>query len=197
MPGTANRPTCRTRPISPAWRGGPSRRSDIIEARILGLFLDSITTDHISPAGSIKVDSPAGKYLVDHKVKPIDFNQYGTRRGNHEVMMRGTFANIRLKNQMVPGVEGGFTVHYPSRRAHDDLRRGDALQDRERAAGRVRRQGIRHRLVARLGGQGHHAARRARRDRAVVRAHPPLQPGRHGRACRWCSRRARRGRRSG
>jgi aconitate hydratase len=93
----------------------PEAPTDVIDARVLGLFLDSITTDHISPAGSIKVDSPAGKYLVDHKVKPIDFNQYGTRRGNHEVMMRGTFANIRLKNQMVPGVEGGFTVHYPSR----------------------------------------------------------------------------------
>jgi aconitate hydratase len=89
--------------------------TDIIDARVLGLFLDSITTDHISPAGSIKVASPAGKYLVDHKVKPIDFNQYGTRRGNHEVMMRGTFANIRIKNQMVPGVEGGVTIHYPSR----------------------------------------------------------------------------------
>jgi len=79
------------------------------------LLLDSITTDHISPAGSIKVDSPAGKYLVGHKVKPADFNQYGTRRGNHEVMMRGTFGNIRIKNQMVPGVEGGLTVHYPSK----------------------------------------------------------------------------------
>ena len=93
----------------------PTTITDIVDARILGLFLDSITTDHISPAGSIKVNSPAGKYLVDHKVKPIDFNQYGTRRGNHEVMMRGTFANIRIKNQMVPGVEGGMTVHYPSR----------------------------------------------------------------------------------
>jgi aconitate hydratase len=93
----------------------PSPLSDIVDARVLGLFLDSITTDHISPAGSIKVDSPAGKYLVDHKVKPIDFNQYGTRRGNHEVMMRGTFANIRIKNQMVPGVEGGVTIHYPSK----------------------------------------------------------------------------------
>jgi aconitate hydratase A / 2-methylisocitrate dehydratase len=93
----------------------PAPITDIIDARVLGLFLDSITTDHISPAGSIKVDSPAGKYLIEHKVKPIDFNQYGTRRGNHEVMMRGTFANIRLKNQMVPGVEGGVTVHYPSR----------------------------------------------------------------------------------
>jgi aconitate hydratase len=93
----------------------PEPPTDVIDARVLGLFLDSITTDHISPAGSIKVDSPAGKYLVEHKVKPVDFNQYGTRRGNHEVMMRGTFANIRLKNQMVPGVEGGFTIHYPSR----------------------------------------------------------------------------------
>jgi aconitate hydratase len=93
----------------------PAPINDIVEARILGLFLDSITTDHISPAGSIKIDSPAGKYLVDHKVKPADFNQYGTRRGNHEVMMRGTFANIRIKNQMVPGVEGGVTIHYPSK----------------------------------------------------------------------------------
>jgi len=93
----------------------PGQISDIVDARILGLFLDSITTDHISPAGSIKVASPAGQYLVDHKVKPADFNQYGTRRGNHEVMMRGTFANIRIKNQMVPGTEGGVTVHYPSR----------------------------------------------------------------------------------
>ena len=92
----------------------PSPLTDIVDARVLGLFLDSITTDHISPAGSIKVASPAGKYLVDHKVKPADFNQYGTRRGNHEVMMRGTFANIRIKNQMVPGVEGGVTIHYPS-----------------------------------------------------------------------------------
>jgi aconitate hydratase len=88
---------------------------DIVDARVLGLFLDSITTDHISPAGSIKEASPAGEYLRDHQVRPKDFNQYGTRRGNHQVMMRGTFANIRIKNQMVPGVEGGVTIHYPSR----------------------------------------------------------------------------------
>ena len=93
----------------------PKPLEDIVDARVLALLLDSITTDHISPAGSIKVDSPAGKYLIDHKVKPVDFNQYGTRRGNHEVMMRGTFANIRIKNQMVPGVEGGVTIHYPSK----------------------------------------------------------------------------------
>ena len=91
----------------------PKPVEDIVGARVLGLFLDSITTDHISPAGSIKAASPAGKYLVDHGVAVADFNQYGTRRGNHEVMMRGTFANIRIKNQMVPGVEGGVTIHYP------------------------------------------------------------------------------------
>ncbi|MGZ8299300.1 MAG: aconitate hydratase AcnA, partial [Rhodoplanes sp.] len=93
----------------------PQPLTNVIDARILGLFLDSITTDHISPAGSIKVASPAGQYLIAHHVAPPDFNQYGTRRGNHEVMMRGTFANIRIKNQMVPGVEGGVTIHYPSK----------------------------------------------------------------------------------
>jgi aconitate hydratase len=78
------------------------------------MFLDSITTDHISPAGSIKRDGPAGHYLAAHGVAFHDFNSYGSRRGNHEVMMRGTFANIRIKNLMVKGVEGGVTVHYPS-----------------------------------------------------------------------------------
>ena len=92
----------------------PEPVTDIVNARILGLFLDSITTDHISPAGSIKAASPAGKYLVDKGVNVVDFNQYGTRRGNHEVMMRGTFANIRIKNQMVAGIEGGVTVQYPA-----------------------------------------------------------------------------------
>src|SRR5690606_35830120 len=80
-------------------------------ARILALLGDSITTDHISPAGAIKADSPAGHYLQGHDVEPIDFNSYGSRRGNHEVMMRGTFANIRIRNEMVPDVEGGFTRH--------------------------------------------------------------------------------------
>jgi len=88
--------------------------TDIENARILGLFGDSITTDHISPAGAIRKDSPAGRYLIEHGVAVHDFNSYGSRRGNHEVMMRGTFANTRIKNQMVPGVEGGVTVHYPS-----------------------------------------------------------------------------------
>jgi aconitate hydratase len=87
----------------------PAPVTDIENAKILALFLDSITTDHISPAGSFKASTPAGKYLTERQVAPRDFNSYGSRRGNHEIMMRGTFANIRIKNQMVPGVEGGFT----------------------------------------------------------------------------------------
>ncbi|WP_375409859.1 aconitate hydratase AcnA [uncultured Methylobacterium sp.] len=97
----------------------PAPVTDIVDARILGLFLDSITTDHISPAGNIRANSPAGAYLQEHQVRVQDFNQYGTRRGNHEVMMRGTFANIRIKNQMVRDetgqvVEGGWTLFQPS-----------------------------------------------------------------------------------
>jgi len=91
----------------------PEATTDIENARVLGVFGDSITTDHISPAGSIKKDSPAGKYLTGEGVDVLDFNSYGSRRGNHEVMMRGTFANIRIKNEMVPGVEGGVTKYYP------------------------------------------------------------------------------------
>ena len=92
----------------------PEKVNDIQGARVLALLGDSITTDHISPAGSIKADSPAGKYLIAKGVAVKDFNSYGARRGNHEVMMRGTFANIRIKNEMVPGVEGGVTKYIPS-----------------------------------------------------------------------------------
>jgi aconitate hydratase A / 2-methylisocitrate dehydratase len=88
--------------------------SDVKGARVLGIFGDSITTDHISPAGGIRASAPAGQYLQEHGVSIADFNTYGARRGNHEVMMRGTFANVRIKNLMVPGTEGGVTVHYPS-----------------------------------------------------------------------------------
>ena len=87
--------------------------SDIRGGRLLALLGDSVTTDHISPAGSIKTDSPAGRYLIEKGVKPSDFNSYGARRGNHEVMVRGTFANIRLRNQLAPGTEGGWTLHQP------------------------------------------------------------------------------------
>jgi len=89
----------------------PAPVQDIIEARPLAIFADSITTDHISPAGSIKADSPAGIFLQEHQVSKADFNSYGARRGNHDVMMRGTFANIRIKNEMLPGVEGGYSAY--------------------------------------------------------------------------------------
>src|SRR5262249_4399594 len=87
--------------------------TDISGARILGIFGDSVTTDHISPAGSIKATSPAGKYLIEKGVEPADFNSYGSRRGNDRIMTRGTFANVRIKNLMVPGTEGGITKLYP------------------------------------------------------------------------------------
>jgi aconitate hydratase len=89
--------------------------ADIKDARPLGIFGDSVTTDHISPAGAIKQSSPAGQYLISRGIKPVDFNSYGSRRGNDLVMTRGTFANVRIKNLMVPGVEGGVTVHYPDK----------------------------------------------------------------------------------
>ncbi len=103
---------------NPPYFEGMSREigavSDIHGARALAILGDSVTTDHISPAGAIKPDSPAGRYLREHGVEPADFNSYGSRRGNHEVMMRGTFANIRLRNRMAPGTEGGVTLHQPS-----------------------------------------------------------------------------------
>ena len=87
----------------------PAPVEDITGARVLAKLGDSVTTDHISPAGAIKKDSPAGRYLAEHGVEQRDFNSYGSRRGNHEVMIRGTFANIRLRNQLAPGTEGGYT----------------------------------------------------------------------------------------
>ena len=92
----------------------PKPVTDIVEARVLAVFGDSITTDHISPAGSIKATSPAGVYLRDHQVPTSEFNSYGARRGNHEIMMRGTFANIRIRNRITPEIEGGMTKHFPS-----------------------------------------------------------------------------------
>jgi aconitate hydratase len=110
----------------------PAKVTDVKGARVLGIFGDSITTDHISPAGGIRATAPAGKYLVDHGVGVGDFNTYGARRGNHEVMMRGTFANVRIKNLMVPGTEGGVTIHQPS---------GDQTSIYE-AAMRYRKEGV-------------------------------------------------------
>jgi aconitate hydratase len=146
----------------------PEPVTDVHGARVLAKLGDSVTTDHISPAGAIKGDGPAGKYLTAHGVERRDFNSYGSRRGNHEVMIRGTFANIRLRNQLAPGTEGGFTVKRVHRGRHP--------------AGHPGRQGVRLGLVAGLGGQGHRAAGRAGRPGGVVRADPPVQPHRHGRA---------------
>ena len=146
----------------------PKPLEDIVDARVLGAVP---RFDHHRPHLAGRLDQGRsrrpGKYLIEHRCEPADFNQYGTRRGNHEVMMRGTFANIRIKNQMVPGVEGGFTdaLSRRSSRCRSTTRRCNTRPSK-RAAGRVRRQGIRHRLVARLGGEGHGPARRPRRDRA-------------------------------
>ena len=104
----------RTPPYFDGMRMQPQAVDDIHGARVLALLGDSVTTDHISPAGNIKKDSPAGKYLMEHGVQPKDFNSYGSRRGNHEVMVRGTFANIRLRNLLAPGTEGGVTNYLPS-----------------------------------------------------------------------------------
>ena len=159
----------------------PTPVTDVTDARVLVMVGDSVTTDHISPAGSIGPTTPAGQYLVDHGVERRDFNSYGARRGNHEVMMRGTFANVRLRNQLAPGTEGGVTVHLPDgaetsiyeaamHYAQEDVPLV-VLAGREYGTG----------SEPRLGGQGHRAARGTCRDRAEPRAHPPLQPHRHGR----------------
>ena len=167
----------------------PEPLEDIVDARVLAVLGDSVTTDHISPAGSIKRGGPAALYLNENHVEPRDFNSYGARRGNHEVMMRGTFANIRLRNQLVAGgrgplPEGGVTLYLGRRRRGGDvdLRRRDALQGAAGSADRARRQGVRVGLVARLGREGHPAARGPRRDRRELRADPPLEPRRDGRA---------------
>ncbi|MGH2684786.1 MAG: aconitate hydratase, partial [Actinomycetota bacterium] len=97
-----------------AMTDSPATLTDIADARCLAKLGDSITTDHISPAGSIAADTPAGQWLIEHGVDRKDFNSYGSRRGNHEVMVRGTFANIRIRNKLVPDVEGGYTEHLPS-----------------------------------------------------------------------------------
>ena len=159
----------------------PAPVQDIKKARVLAVLGDSVTTDHISPAGSIKKDSPAGKYLQEHGVKPADFNSYGSRRGNHEVMVRGTFANVRLRNKLV-ATEGGFTRHLPD--ATPKCRsstRQRKISRRRHSAGGSRRKRIRLRLVPRLGRQRPRPAGRPRRDRRKLRTHPPLEPGRHGR----------------
>ena len=154
----------------------PSRTSTAPAARVqVG---DSVTTDHISPAGAIKPTAQPGSTSSEHGVERKDYNCYGSRRGNHEVMVRGTFANVRLKNLLVPGSEGTWTLHVPS---GEEMTIYDAAMNYAgggHAADRHRRQGVRLRLVTRLGRKGPEAARRPGRDRRELRAHPPLQPPR-------------------
>jgi aconitate hydratase len=133
----------------------PGTISNIEGAKVLAILGDMVTTDHISPAGSFKDTTPAGKYLVERQVPVREFNSYGSRRGNHEVMMRGTFANIRIKNEMLDGVEGGYTLG-PDGATDLDLRCGSmAYQEERNAARRLRRRAIRRRVLAGLGGEGH------------------------------------------
>ena len=99
----------------------PEGFKEIKDARPLLILGDMVTTDHISPAGTIQKDSPTGEYFMKHQILPKDYNSYGSRRGNHEVMMRGTFANIRIRNEMAPGTEGGFTKLYPEEKSNANL----------------------------------------------------------------------------
>ena len=175
----------------------PSDPGDIEGARVLAKLGDSVTTDHISPAGAIKEDSPAGRV------------PQGARRREEGLQLlrlaarqpRGDGArHVREHPPAQParaGHRGRRHAVHAGRRGDDDLRRGDEVRGEGHAAGRARGQGVRLRLVARLGGQGHEPARRPRRDRGVLRAHPPLEPGRHGRAAACSSPTARTPSRSG
>ena len=180
-----DRPTSRNPPYLRRHDDAARRRSATSRgARVLALLGDSRHhRPHLArPATSRRTARPA-KYLHGARRAAGGLQPYGARRGNHEVMMRGTFANIRLRNLMVPGTEGGVTVHLPDGRGRCRSTTPPMRYKAGRhAADRPRRQGIRHRLVARLGGQGHHAAGREGGHRRELRAHPPLQPGRHGRA---------------
>ena len=138
----------------------PGEIQEIKGARPLGIFGDSVTTDHISPAGAIKKTSPAGEYLQKHGVAYDDFNSYGSRRGNDRIMTRGTFANVRIKNLMVPGVEGGVTKHYPDGAQLSIYDASMQYQRQGHTAGDFCRTGIRERLKSRLGGKGTAPARR-------------------------------------
>ena len=181
-PGIPTRRMCGFRRTSTECRSSPGTVEDVAGARCLVSIGDSVTTDHISPAGAIKPDSPAGHYLVEHGVERKNFNSYGSRRGNHEVMVRGTFANVRLRNLLVPGlgrnVDGARAVW----RRDDDLRGRRAVPGGRHSAHRPRGQGVRIRVVARLGGEGAEAARRVRGHRGELRADPPLQPADDGSA---------------
>ena len=142
----------------------PSVVEEIRGARVLAVLGDSVTTDHISPAGSIKLNGPAGKYLIEHGVKAADFNSYGSRRGNHEVMVRGTFANVRLRNKLAPGTEGGVTRLLPEGTGMSIYDASVHLCGTKNAAGDSGGQGVRLWIVARLGSEGAETAGYPRGD---------------------------------
>ncbi len=163
---------------------------NISGARVLVKVGNSITTDHISPAGSISRTSPAAEYLIEKGVEPLDFNSYGSRRGNDRVMTRGTFANIRLRNQMAPGTEGGWTTYLPTNEVMTIYDASVRYIDAEHAAGGSGGQRVWHRQLARLGGQGTVATGHPSRHCRELRANPSQQPGRHGHSAAAVQRRS-------
>ena len=168
------------RPFSRHAPRGPHEVEDIRGARVLAVFGDSITTDHISPAGTIQERSPAGQYLVSKGVAPKEFNSYGARRGNHEVMVRGTFANVRIRNRLAPGTEGGCTIYLPADEVTSIYEASQRYLAGRDSAHCPRRQGLRVRLQPGLGGEGSLSPRRARGHRRKLRADSPVEPRRHG-----------------
>ena len=186
--GATTRPTCASRRTSTAWPREPRPRRGH-RRRALPRHRSatrSRPTTSRPPARSSRTARPGATWSSTAS-SARDFNSYGSRRGNHEVMVRGTFANVRLRNLLVPGSRGHVDGAPAARRGDDDLRRRRALPRRGHAADRARRQGVRLGLVARLGGEGAEAARRARRDRRELRADPPLEPADDGRSCRSSS----------
>ena len=155
---------------------------DITGMRPLVILGDSVTTDHISPSGAISLGTPAADFLLAKGVQRADFNNYTTRRANHEVAVRATFANIRLRNRMVPGVEGGDDPADAGGHRDARVRGGGGVSAARHPARGGRRTQLRLRILAGLGGEGRGAAGREGGDRGELRAHPPHQPGRHGRA---------------
>ena len=178
--GTRPRPTWRGRRSSTASpMGRPSRPTSSAPARWPCWATASRPTTS-APPGSIARTSPAGEWLVAHGVEPREFNSYGSRRGHHEVMMRGTFANIRLRNALTPDAEGNWTEHLPTGERMSIFDAAMRYAEEGTPLDHPGRQGVRVRLVARLGRQGPAAPGRAGRHRRVVRADPPVQPGRDG-----------------
>ena len=181
-PGTRSPRTSRSRPSS---RASASRPPPSPTSAARGRWRSSATRSRPTTSarpGRSRRPRPRASTSSPSASSPADFNSYGSRRGNDRVMTRGTFANVRIKNLMVPGVEGGVTVHQPGGRADGDLRRRHALPGRGRPARHLRRAGVRHRQLARLGRQGNAPPRRAGGRRAELRADPPLEPRRHGRS---------------